>query len=107
MRNRHICRIAQLASYFSSHLADMRGNGEAFLAVYFVVHCAVQIMTALRHLALLAQLWSWPWMPMLAAVSSRDGPGSVAWALGLLVGINLFLSGPGIGHDRDCTPQPR
>lgn len=68
------------------------------LAGYFVVHGVVQIVTALRHRALFAQ--SWPWMVvsgiadwMLAAIIVAGWPGSVAWALGLLVGINLFLSG--------------
>jgi uncharacterized membrane protein HdeD (DUF308 family) len=44
------------------------------LAAFFAVHGIVQILTALDHRALFAR--SWPWM-----------------ALGLLIGINLFMSG--------------
>jgi len=55
-------------------------------------------LTALDHRALLAR--SWPWMAVsgiadliLAGLIIADWPGSVAWALGLLIGINLFMSG--------------
>jgi uncharacterized membrane protein HdeD (DUF308 family) len=68
------------------------------LVVYFAAHGVVQIVTALRHRTLFPQ--SWPWMVvsgiadwMLAAIIIAGWPGSAAWALGLLVGINLFLSG--------------
>jgi len=49
---------------------------------------------------------------MLAAVIVAGWPGSVAWALGLLVGINLFLSGVALAmtaiacRSVDDTSQP-
>ena len=68
------------------------------LAVFFVVQGIVQILTALDHRALFAR--SWPWMVVsgiadliLAGLIIAGWPGSVAWALGLLIGINLFMSG--------------
>jgi uncharacterized membrane protein HdeD (DUF308 family) len=68
------------------------------LAVFFAVHGVVQILTALDHRALFAR--SWPWMVVsgiadliLAGLIIAGWPGSVAWALGLLIGINLFMSG--------------
>ena len=68
------------------------------LAVYFVVHGVVQIVTALRHRALFPQSWLWTLASgiadgMLAVIIIAGWPGTVAWTLGLLVGINLFLSG--------------
>jgi uncharacterized membrane protein HdeD (DUF308 family) len=68
------------------------------LAFYFVVHGVVQIVSALRHRALFPQSWLWTLASgiadgMLAVIIIAGWPGTVAWALGLLVGINLFLSG--------------
>ncbi len=68
------------------------------LAAFFAVHGIVQILTALDHRALFAR--SWPWMAVsgiadliVAGIIIAGWPGSVAWALGLLIGINLFMSG--------------
>jgi uncharacterized membrane protein HdeD (DUF308 family) len=68
------------------------------LAVFFAVHGIVQILTALDHRALFTR--SWPWMVVsgiadliLAGLIIAGWPGSVAWAIGLLIGINLFMSG--------------
>jgi len=68
------------------------------LAVFFVAHGVVQILTALEHRRLFAR--SWPWMTIagiadliLAAIIIAGWPGTVAWALGLIIGINLFMSG--------------
>jgi uncharacterized membrane protein HdeD (DUF308 family) len=70
----------------------------AALAIFFAAHGIVQIRTALDHRALFAR--SWPWMAVsgvadliLAGLIIAGWPGSVAWALGLLIGINLFMSG--------------
>ena len=68
------------------------------LAVYFVVHGVVQIGTAFRHRTLFPQSWLWMLLSgiadvTLAVIIIAGWPGTVAWALGLLVGINLFLSG--------------
>jgi uncharacterized membrane protein HdeD (DUF308 family) len=68
------------------------------LAVFFAVHGVVQILTSLAHRRLFAR--SWPWMAIsgvadlvLAGIIIAGWPGSVAWALGLLIGISLFMSG--------------
>ena len=68
------------------------------LAFYFVMHGLVQIVTAFRHRTLLPQSWLWMLLSgiadvMLAVIIIAGWPGTVAWALGLIVGINLFLSG--------------
>lgn len=67
------------------------------LAIFFAVHGVVQILTSLAHRRLFAR--SWPWMAisgvavLLAGIIIAGWPGSVAWALGLLIGISLFISG--------------
>jgi uncharacterized membrane protein HdeD (DUF308 family) len=68
------------------------------LAIFFAVHGVVQILTSLAHRRLFAR--SWPWMAisgvadlLLAGIIIAGWPGSVAWALGLLIGISLFMSG--------------
>src|SRR5215471_5836175 len=68
------------------------------LAIFFAVHGVVQILTSLAHRRLFAR--SWPWMAIsgvadlvIAGIIIAGWPGSVAWALGLLIGISLFMSG--------------
>ena len=68
------------------------------LAVFFAVHGVVQILTSLEHRQVFPR--SWPWTAIsgiadliLAGIIIAGWPGSVAWALGLLIGINLFISG--------------
>jgi uncharacterized membrane protein HdeD (DUF308 family) len=68
------------------------------LAAFFAAHGITQILTSLHHRRLFAQ--SWVWMAVsgiadliLAGIIIAGWPGSVAWALGLLIGINLFMSG--------------
>jgi uncharacterized membrane protein HdeD (DUF308 family) len=68
------------------------------LAIFFAVHGVAQILTSLAHRRLFAR--SWPWMAIsgvadlvLAGIIIAGWPGSVAWALGLLIGISLFMSG--------------
>jgi uncharacterized membrane protein HdeD (DUF308 family) len=68
------------------------------LAFYFVMHGLVQIVTAFRHRTLLPQSWLWMLLSgiadvMLAVIIIAGWPETSAWALGLLVNINLFLSG--------------
>ena len=65
------------------------------LAAFFAApHGIARILTSLDHRRLLAQSRLWMAVSgiadeMLAAIIV----GTVAWALGLLVGVNLFLSG--------------
>jgi uncharacterized membrane protein HdeD (DUF308 family) len=68
------------------------------LAAFFAVHGIVQILTSLDHRRLFPR--SWPWMVVsgiadliIAGIIIASWPSSAAWALGLLVGINLFMSG--------------
>jgi uncharacterized membrane protein HdeD (DUF308 family) len=70
----------------------------AALAIFFAAHGAVQILTSLEHRQLFTR--SWPWTAIsgiadliLAGIIIAGWPGSVAWALGLLIGINLFMWG--------------
>jgi uncharacterized membrane protein HdeD (DUF308 family) len=68
------------------------------LALFFASHGIVQILTSLAHRQVLVRSWLWLAISgiadlILAGLIIAGWPGSVAWALGLLVGINLFLSG--------------
>jgi uncharacterized membrane protein HdeD (DUF308 family) len=67
-------------------------------AAFFAAHGIVQILTSLDHRRLFAQSWLWTAVSgvadlILAGIIIAGWPGSVAWALGLLIGINLFMSG--------------
>jgi uncharacterized membrane protein HdeD (DUF308 family) len=68
------------------------------LAGFFAAHGIVQILTSLEHRQVLARSWLWMAVSgvadlILAGIIIAGWPGSVAWALGLLIGINLFMSG--------------
>ena len=68
------------------------------LAIFFAAHGVVQILMALEHRQLFARSWLWTAISgvadlILAAIIIAGWPGSVAWALGLLIGINLFMWG--------------
>jgi uncharacterized membrane protein HdeD (DUF308 family) len=68
------------------------------LAAYFAVHGLLQILTSLDHRELFARSWLWMAVSgiadlILVGIIIASWPGRVAWALGLLVGINLFMSG--------------
>jgi uncharacterized membrane protein HdeD (DUF308 family) len=68
------------------------------LAIFFAAHGVIQILTSLEHRPLFARSWGWTAVSgiadlILAAIIFAGWPGNVAWALGLLVGINLFLWG--------------
>ncbi|MCP3465620.1 hypothetical protein [Bradyrhizobium sp. CCGUVB23] len=73
---------------------------------------------AIVHRALFPQAWPWTLASgvadgMFAVIIIGGWPGSVASALGLLVGINLFLAGPALVMTAiacgcvDHTPGPR
>jgi uncharacterized membrane protein HdeD (DUF308 family) len=68
------------------------------LAIFFAVHGVVQILTSLEHRQLFARSWGWTAISgiadlILAGIIIAGWPESVAWALGLLIGINLFMWG--------------
>jgi len=67
------------------------------VAAFFSAQGIVQIITAIEHRNLLA---SWVWMVVggivnliLAFIILSGWPGTAAWTLGLLFGINLFMWG--------------
>jgi len=68
------------------------------LIAFFVVEGIVTIMYALEHKRELTQRWGWMLLSgvvdLVVAVLILAGlPGSFAWALGVIVGINLLFGG--------------
>jgi len=85
------------------------------LIVYFVVEGAASIMYALEHKRELSGQWAWMLASgiidlFLAAVILLGLPGTAAWALGLLVGINMVFGGWALIsmalHAREIDPRP-
>jgi len=68
------------------------------VGIYFLAEGVATIMYALQHRKELSQRWSWMafsgLMDIVIAFLIISGlPGSAAWAIGLLVGINLLIGG--------------
>jgi uncharacterized membrane protein HdeD (DUF308 family) len=68
------------------------------LIAFFIVEGIATIMFALEHRAALSGRWAWMLVSgvvdlFLAAVILAGLPGTVAWALGLIVGINMVFGG--------------
>jgi uncharacterized membrane protein HdeD (DUF308 family) len=68
------------------------------LIAFFIVEGIATIMFALDHRAALSGRWAWMLVSgivdlFLAAVILAGLPGTVAWALGLIVGINMVFGG--------------
>ena len=68
------------------------------LIVFFVIEGFSSIMFALEHKRELSGQWGWMLVSgvvdlILAAIILAGLPGTAAWALGLLVGINLIFGG--------------
>jgi uncharacterized membrane protein HdeD (DUF308 family) len=68
------------------------------LIVFFIIEGIASIMFALDHRRQLPGRWSWMLVSgivdlVLAAIILADLPGSAAWAIGLLVGINMVMGG--------------
>jgi uncharacterized membrane protein HdeD (DUF308 family) len=68
------------------------------LIAFFIIEGAATIMFALDHRAALTGRWGWMLVSgivdlFLAAVILAGLPGTVAWALGLIVGINMIFGG--------------
>ena len=68
------------------------------LIVFFIIEGIATIMLALEHRAALSGRWAWMLVSgivdlFLAAVILAGLPGAVAWALGLIVGINMVFGG--------------
>jgi uncharacterized membrane protein HdeD (DUF308 family) len=68
------------------------------LIAFFIVEGVATIMFALEHRGALSGRWAWMLVSgiidlFLAAVILTGLPGAVAWALGLIVGINMVFGG--------------
>ena len=68
------------------------------LVVFFVIEGVASVMYALDHRKQLSSSWAWMLMSgiidlILAAMVFAGLPGSAAWAIGLLVGINMIFGG--------------
>jgi uncharacterized membrane protein HdeD (DUF308 family) len=68
------------------------------LAAFFTAEGVVQILTARDHRGLFARSWQWMMVSgisdlVLAAIIIAGWPGNATWVLGLLVGVNLIMSG--------------
>lgn len=85
------------------------------LIVFFVMDGVVSIMFALEHKRQLSGRWGWMLMSgvidlALAGLILAGLPGTAAWAIGLLVGINLVFGGIALVamalHARTITLRP-
>jgi len=83
------------------------------LIVFFTIEGIASIMFSLEHKRELSGRWGWMLASgiidlILAAIIIAGLPGTAAWALGLLVGINMVFGGTAlIGmalHARDMVP---
>jgi uncharacterized membrane protein HdeD (DUF308 family) len=68
------------------------------LVVFFVIEGVASVMYALDHRQQLTSSWGWMLVSgiidlILAAMVFAGLPGSAAWAIGLLVGINMMFGG--------------
>ena len=68
------------------------------LIAFFVVEGIATLMYAIEHRAQLSGRWAWMLMSgivdlILAGIIFAGLPGTAAWALGLLVGINMLFGG--------------
>jgi uncharacterized membrane protein HdeD (DUF308 family) len=84
------------------------------LIVFFTIEGVASIMYALEHQRELSGRWGWMLASgvvdlVLAAIILIGLPGTAAWAIGLLVGINLIFGGSALIamalHARDIAPR--
>ncbi len=85
------------------------------LIVFFTIEGVVTIMYALDHKKDLSGRWGWMLASgivdlVLAAIIFAGLPGTAAWAIGLLVGINMLFGGTSLIaialHARASAPAP-
>ena len=93
---------AVLAILFGGTLLALPGAGLVTLTylmiAFFVAEGIVTIMYALEHKRELSERWGWMLLSgvvdlFVAFIIIIGLPGAVAWALGLIVGINLLFGG--------------
>jgi uncharacterized membrane protein HdeD (DUF308 family) len=84
------------------------------LIVFFVIEGIASIMFALEHKRELSGRWSWMLTSgiidlILATIIFAGLPGTAAWAIGLLVGINIVFGGSALIamalHAREIDPR--
>jgi uncharacterized membrane protein HdeD (DUF308 family) len=84
------------------------------LIVFFVIEGVASIMFALEHRRELSGRWSWMLASgiidlILATIILTGLPGTAAWAIGLLVGINMVFGGSALIamalHAREIDPR--
>ena len=84
------------------------------LIVFFVIEGVASIMFALEHKRELSERWGWMLASgiidlILATIILTGLPGSAAWAIGLLVGINMVFGGSALIamalHAREIDPR--
>jgi uncharacterized membrane protein HdeD (DUF308 family) len=84
------------------------------LIVFFTIEGVASIMYALEHKRELSGRWGWMLASgvvdlILAAIILIGLPGTAAWAIGLLVGINMIFGGSALIamalHARDIAPR--
>ena len=84
------------------------------LIIFFVIEGIASIMFALEHKRELSGRWVWMLTSgvidlILAAIITAGLPGSAAWAMGLLVGINMVFGGFALIvmalHAREIAPH--
>ena len=83
------------------------------LIAFFIIEGVLSIMYAIEHKRELTGQWGWMLFSgiidlILAAIIFAGLPGTAAWALGLLVGINMLFGGSSMIaialHARNATP---
>jgi uncharacterized membrane protein HdeD (DUF308 family) len=83
------------------------------LIAFFLIEGITSIMFALEHRRDLSQSWGWMLVSgivdvVLSALLFAGLPSTAAWAIGLLVGINLIFGGVSLAamavHARRLTP---
>jgi uncharacterized membrane protein HdeD (DUF308 family) len=88
------------------------------LIVFFIIEGVLSIMYALDHKRDLTGQWGWMLVSgiidlVLAAIIFAGLPGTAAWALGLLVGINMLFGGSAMiamalhARSSDAATAPR
>jgi uncharacterized membrane protein HdeD (DUF308 family) len=83
------------------------------IIVFFIIEGVASVMYALEHKRELSGRWGWMLVSglvdlVLAAIVFAGLPGSAAWVLGILVGINMIMGGAAMIamalHARDSAP---
>jgi uncharacterized membrane protein HdeD (DUF308 family) len=85
------------------------------LVAFFIIEGVASIMFALEHKRQLSGRWGWMLVSgiidlVLGAMIFAGLPSTAAWAIGLLVGINMVFGGTALVamavHARDAAPSP-